>query len=345
MADFNGFRILGNRPSTLDTARFCGLSPKLSETGGVGRAAEISSTFHALASGDPAAQKRFLRLADEEQATIAKWKVPQDIEVADGVTLKYDEGIKETPVGIDAAGIYRDPTTQDVFLRGTPDVFWIVELEGHFGPYKVAYIGDMKKSRYSSSGPDTLQCAAYGFAVASKYECEAFVPGLWYLEDAQWDWSRNVIELHSREADRLWDTVVAAAENTTAEANMGDHCMNCWGRLQCKAWSMAIAEADPDFEALATGATLSGEALGRAAWKATNMKKVADEALKRLKDLAYAGNLLGGVRYGGQRYNQSWSDGRDSVDIGKLRKELGPAAERFIKKGAGYPSWRWAKDK
>ncbi len=344
MPKWNGFRIIGNRPSTLDAARYCGLAPKLSEAGGVQRSAEVSGTFHALAAGESDAPKRFARLSSGEQAELAKWKTPSDVEVP-GATLRYTEAIKEADIGLDEAGIYRDPTKQDVFLRGTADMYWVAELETVFGSQKVVYVGDLKKSRYASSGPDTLQCAAYGFGIASMVGAEAFCCGLWYLEDSEWEWSRNFVELGSGPASKLWDVIVASAEHKSDRAIMGDHCLNCWGRLQCEAWSLAAAKVDPELEALAAGAELTGESLGRAAFKATNMKRLAEAALERVKSAAYAGNLIGGVKYGAQEYRQEFRPGRESVDIERLRSELGAEAEKYIRLGRAFPSWNWRKAK
>lgn len=344
---FNGYKRVGNRVSLLDISRYCGLAPKLSEKGGVGRAAEVSGTFHAMASAQTPAEQaealaRFARLNANEQAQVQGWKLPTDTEVQPGTVLRYSEAKKEVLVGLDHGGSYRDPTKYDVLLRGYIDFVWVVPIETPFGDMRVAYVGDLKKSKFSSSGPDTLQTAAYGFAMSGLYGADAFCTGLWYLEDGQWDWSDRFIEFGTDEAVDLWASVKAAAENTDDKAIMGDHCRDCWGRLRCDSWALAASLGGTELKALVAGATLEPEALAQAAWQASQMKKLGEEALKRVQDMAYNGNLSR-LRYNGSVYTQSWREGNEYVNVATLREKLGDEAERHIKRGKSYARWDWRK--
>ena len=72
---------MGNRASILDVAELCGQAG-IRARDAAGRAAAMSSAFHSLAAGGPDANRLFLSLTAEEQATISGWKLPTPVTVA-----------------------------------------------------------------------------------------------------------------------------------------------------------------------------------------------------------------------------------------------------------------------
>jgi len=71
---------MGNRASILDVSVFCGQAASRAREA-AGRAAAMSSAFHAMAAGTSNFHALFAGLTDEEREEIVKWKLPTPIKV------------------------------------------------------------------------------------------------------------------------------------------------------------------------------------------------------------------------------------------------------------------------
>lgn len=339
MADrFNGYKRTGNRISLLDISRYCGLAGELGETNpGVGRAAEMSKTFHAMAANDKGSLKMFARLDDEEQSAVQSWRLPDDVQVGPHL-LRYADGRKEESIGLDESGRYVDPSTKSVFLRGDVDLNWVIEdWEG----MRVAAVCDYKKSRFTTAaGPDTLQNAAYGFAIADKYGCDAFVTGLWYLEEGQWNWSDHFVDLSSSAAVRLWERIVGAGQNRDKKGSYGAHCTDCWERLRCAVWAEPAFLKETDLHV--DPENPDPAAMVRSLLAATAMEDLAKRTKATLKEIKKRHPDLR-VESSGKEWRSNWREGSETTSVAAVRAAFGAEAEKAIKKGSGYSEFRWVK--
>lgn len=321
----------GNRISLLPVAQYCQLSGKLSEEHGAGRAAALSSAFHAREAGAPDAKEKLARLTPKELDTISTWKRPSDVTVS-GHVLTYKDAAKEQPVGLTLTGDFAE--SGDVATCGTLDFAWV-----HDG---VAFVGDLKKSAWTTSGPDSLQLLAYGYAWAKKHGCRAFCVGLWIIEDAEWRWSDKVYGLDDFESLDLWARIMYAALNVGTEANFGDHCRNCYGRLHCPEYTAPAALADTVLSSAAVGGAIDDpekllELLAyveRVEPMIEKVKEHARECARRGVPLKRKGQVLKFIR----------CRGRESLNKARLFSEM-PEATRFLERGDDYDQARWVKDK
>lgn len=324
----------GVRVSLLPTSQYCGLAAQLSEAHGAGRAAAMSSAFHAQQAKAPDAKEKLARLTPKELDTISGWQKPSDVTV-NGHVLTCDAAEKEQPVGLDKDGNWQD--SGDVLTCGTLDFAWV-----HEG---TAYVGDMKKTRWASTGPDSLQLLTYGYAWAQKHKCKAFCVGLWIIEDAEWNWSPTVYDMTSFEvALDLWAAIRAAAENNDGQANFGEHCGNCYGRLHCPEYTAPAALADTILSPAAVGGAIDdpvklGELLAYCERVKAMIEKVGDhakEAARRGVKVVHpvSGKVLSFVQ----------CKGRESLNQTKLFAAI-PEATRFVERGNGYERMQWSKPK
>lgn len=341
---FNGYKRTGNRISLLDVTRYCALAGQLGEeNNAVMRAAEMSAVFHAsVAEGRPGTplsrglMKRIALLSDDERNEMASWKYPTPIEVAPGIVLDYWESTREEAVGIDEQGRYVDPSTQDVLGRGFVDGYWVID---NWEGMRVLAVADMKKSKFTTSaGPDTLQCATYGFALADKHQCDAFVSGLWYLQEGEWNWSQHFVDLSSSAAARLWERCCAALQNRGQDATYGDHCTDCWERSRCKAWVLPAFLEEKDLVLDPS----RPETLAKAALAAKAMGELKDQILGNIQAMARENPSLR-IEYNSKRYMPSNREGRESVSVEDVRRVFGKDAEAIIKKGRPYQAFMWLK--
>lgn len=331
------FKRIGNRISLLPISQFCGLAAKLSEEHGAGRAAAKSSAFHATCADVPEARALFARLTPEEQEEIALWKRPTDITLG-GVSLDYASAEKELFVGIDASGEYAEPETAETLTCGSIDFAWVRTVGGQ----KVAYVADIKKTRWTVEGPTTLQLLAYGWAYAKKHGCTHFVCGLWVAEGGEWIWSDEWFGVEGFDGLDTWQRISFAALNKEITGSTGPHCQSCYGRLHCPEYTYPIAAAE-DKLAVISG-ELHGEIeparLGEAIALAQQLGDVAEAFLKNAKEAVRRGAKATNAK--GQIYKPIAMPGRESMNVPKLLQEY-PEATRFITKGNGYSQFRWSK--
>ena len=297
---------MGNRMSSLPIARFCSGAGKLGEIYAAGRAAAMSTAFHALASGAEEAKDLINLLGKDEQEEVAGWNIPEDITLDDGEVLAYAAATCEEAVMMDGNGEYTESEDEAV-SKGHPDMYWIVEHkrdDDDPDPLRVCYLADMKKTDFSAvGGLDSLQLMAYALTLSSKYQCDEFSVGIWNITDGTWDWSeRYSMEDFDKTASVL-AAVVAAAKNTDGEFCVGTHCRDCWDRLHCKEWLLPFGDPAAKLATFAVEGGITPDNALEAIEYAQGAKKVIDAVLETLK--AYS------------KINKGVSDGK-----GKIWKEI-----------------------
>lgn len=337
------YKKTGNRISLLPISEYCGLAAKLSEEHGAGRAAAMSSAFHAQQAGASDAKEKLARLTQEERQTISTWQKPSDVRISSPVgprgqftelVLTYAEAEKEQPVGLTYNGEWSP--TGDVLTCGTMDFAWVRD--------GVAYVGDMKKTRWSCSGPESLQLLGYGYAWARKHGCHLFAVGLWLIEEAEWVWSDKFYEVDGFESLELWSRIRFAAENHDGQASLGDHCDGCYGRLHCPEYTLPAAHADTVLSAAAVGGAIDDpEQLAALLLYAQRIKGVIDKVYELAKEAARRGapvkHPTNGTVFGFVNCK-----GREALNQAKLFAAI-PQATEFVERGAPYQQARWLKPK
>lgn len=328
-AAFNGHKMTGNRMSSLPAARFCPSAGVLSEKTGAGRSAAVSSAWHARLSGTPDAARLLASLTDEERAEALSWGEPSLLLVPteDGETLplRYRDAEKELLVALDDWGMYADPTRCDVLSRGHLDFAWKIHFKGETW----AVVGDLKRSKYSSEGPESLQLMAYGFAYASKVGATRFLTANWLAEEQEWRFANEWIELGSERGNALLEDVLLAASNrsTDGEYNFGPHCGSCYGWRLCPSHAVP---APPGLEHIEN--PTSEEAANYLAYIAAQ-EKVLDAAKKRIQACVQEGLR---VEAGGKRYLPIYTRGRETVSL-----EQAKAAGVAVSRTKDHYQFRW----
>jgi hypothetical protein len=338
---------MGNRMSSLSVAQFCPAGPKYSEERGNTILSVKGSAFHAVCAGAREKDRLLAQLPSDDREEVLSWQRPTDVvfkERNEHVCLVYAEADKELAVGLTEYGGYVPHGDPRSVSDGHLDMAWVHEFRDRT---RVAYIGDIKKNRWTTpDGPDTLQCAGYGFAYAAKMGCSEFCRGLYIAEDGLWQWSGERVVVDSTEGYELLDRVIRAATNTDGPACTGAHCWNCWGRLQCPEWLLpaAVGEHTPEFRAISKadpGTMTNDSTLKLLQWKkaAEQLIKHADGAIK-----AYVGR--NGPVYDpatGKHYCLTKQQGRESVLVARVREAFGKEAEKVIIRGPPRPVARWLK--
>jgi hypothetical protein len=336
------YRFYGNRCSLLPVSFYCPLAGRLSAEHGAGREARMSQAVHARFAGVPEAQKLYESLDPDERAEVDTWHKPSTVtwlEHGETVVLDYESAEKEVPVGLDKDGNFVGPD-RECMTAGTLDFAWVREVAG----MRVAYVADMKKTRWTTSdGPASLQVAAYGFAYASKEFCDAFVTGIWILEDGAWQWSSEMIVLGTYKADELWGRVRSAALNTSGEVTTGAHCRSCWGRKHCPEYFLPFEANTTELAKLNDVDSLAPDELGAIVLMAQAAKEIAELALKHCKEAVRRGAEARCPKTG-KVWRMAQRQGRESaLSVKELRARLGAEAEQYIKRGEPYEQADWVK--
>lgn len=326
-----------NRMSSLPTAKYCGLAPVLGAKYGAGRAAAVSSAFHAQCAGDPSL---LLRLTDEERADLADWKRPTDVVLEDGIVLAYADAEKELEVML--------PHPTDFLAEpmvGHLDFAWVRQLPKPSVKTMIAYVADIKKSRWTTvDGPESLQLHAYGTAYAELRGCLGYCTGIFIPETAEWMWSKGITWLGSMEHNEILAELIAAGTHTADKGSTGAHCSNCYSRLHCPEWTLPAVLSTTALAPVAEGIVPTPEqAAEMVRWIAAldGEKGLLAKAKGHLKEWVRRGHLT--VIDGNKQWVPVTTAGRESVDREKLEAELGGDAKRFIRKGPDFLTYRWIK--
>ena len=217
----------GNRFSSLPVAQFCPRSAALNL--GAGRAAAISSCFHARCAGDDKWKELYARLTDEEQAEVDDMIPPGEVKVGAG-WLVYQAAKKEVPLGLTEGCGYVTKGHPDALCEGTCDMYWIHN--------RTAYVVDIKRSEYTTAeGPESLQVKGYALAVCALHadEVDGYVTGIYAATEGTWSFSEYV-SLDGEQCVKDWERVKAAAMNIDGDYATGVHCRSCYSRFKCPAY-------------------------------------------------------------------------------------------------------------
>lgn len=329
----SGYVKTGNRISLLPVSRYCGLAAKLSEEHGAGRAAAMSSAFHAQTAGAPDAKAKLAQLTPKELAEISNWTKPTPA-MLNGERLTYETADKEQVVGLTKDGEWAD--SGEVLTCGTLDFAWVRD--------GVAYIGDMKKSRWTTSGPDSLQLLTYGWAWAKKHGCHSFCVGLWIIEDAEWQWSDKVYRVDDFDALDLWSLIAHAASNTDGQASFGAHCSDCYGRLHCPEFVAPASLAETVLAPAVAGGPIDDPVkLAELYAFCERVEGLIEVVKEQAKEAARRGVTLTHP-VSGKVLKFSACKGRESLNQAKLFEAM-PEARRFVERGQGYSRATWSKAK
>lgn len=327
-------RRVGNRISLLPISEFCGKAPVLSEQYGAGRAAAMSSAFHAAQAGAPDAPALASRLTDVEREEIAGWHSPATVVLHPGCTLDYQHAEKEVEVVLQEG---------ELDIVGHVDFAWIYDdaFDGFDG--RIAYVADIKKSVWTTTeGPESLQLHGYGMAYAKARGCDAYVTGLWCATEGEWLWAKEMVVLDSDRGRAILERIKFAAENRSDEASTGEHCGRCWSRMHCPEHLLPAALGETWLAPVAEGGDIS---LVDASFihKLGALEKMIDVAKEQAKAAVKRGLLRVRDPETGKIWAPVETKGRVSVDAGKLKAELGDDAKRFMRQGAPYDQFRWVK--
>lgn len=331
---------MGHRMSSLPISRYCGHAPVLGAKGSSGRPAMMGRAFHASCAGEPDASALLARLTDKEAEEIAQWHRPADVTVGDTV-LRYEDAQKEVEVALDADGMYT-PDASKALTIGHVDFVWVVTLPDGT---RCAFVADIKRSSWTvSDGAASLQLSAYGYACATKYECDFFVVGIWAATEGEWIWADAMVDMFS-EGPGVWDLIRFAA-TTPDEAITGTHCTGCWDRSRCHAHLLpAQFAADNPDSALAqfaeggAGITSQDDAR-RALGLVSAMKAIVEVAEGAMKNWA---RREGGILStdGEKRYLPVLTRGRVSLNRSALEGDHPGLLKQYEKRGPDFETYRW----
>lgn len=333
--------MLGNRMSVTPFSVYCGGVAGLSAKHGAGRPAAMSKAAHAKFAGAPEAHRLLSMLSDEERRIVESWQTPTTLVYSTAVMLDYESAEKEVELGLDEYGNYAAPEDARCISVGHMDMGWIKEVPlDDTTSMRVAFAADIKKTSYTvQEGAESLQLHAYGFAYASKNDCHAYCPGLWFAEEGHWQWASEMVVPYEPRGLDLWERLYHAIMNTNGEFNTGVHCRGCYQRLHCPEHAMALASIDHWSAVDMT--ELDAQGRGALLLKVQAASEMLDKMKGNLQELARRGVE---VRADGKRYLPIQMPGRKSLDQAKLQDSLGPELEKFYKIGAPYDQFRWKKD-
>lgn len=325
------------RMSSLPILTYCGEAGRLSATHGSGRPAAMSSAYHASCAGAPEASAMLARLSDKEREEVLSWETPTTVIYADGVELDYASAEKEAALALDDLG-FACPPTDDAFLLGHMDFGWVRNIDG----LKVAFVADIKKQVWTTAdGPESLQLHGYGYAYAQLHECDAYVTGIWLATEGEWQWSDAMVLMGSPRAEKIWGRLFAAATNDGGYST-GQHCRSCWSRLHCTEHMLPAIEPETWLAPVMKGGDIQ-KIDAAFVLKLFALEEIVEQAKEMASEAAKRGDIKVIDPATGKMWGPIMMPGRKSLNVSRLREKLGPRADEFFKKGAGYTQMRWVK--
>lgn len=325
---------MGARMSALPVAQYCGQAASLSEKYGAGRAAAMSTFFHAVCAGSPNVNALAAKLTPDELEEVGQWHKPETITLYDGaITLDYTSAEKELEVMLDDQGEHTFVADKAITI-GHLDFAWQRTFQGR----SVVFVADIKRSEWTVSDPNSLQVLAYGWAYSKKLGADAFVPGIWAAMEGKWMWG-DWFDMQDLDSLDLWDRIRHAALNKD-QAATGPHCRNCWARLHCPEYLFPSHERAGALTAFAEGHEPTSVEVADAYLAAQAMEDIAKRIKENAKEYARRGNEI--VSADGRKLVMSERQGRETVSVASLRKESPELADRLVKRGEPYvvPMWK-----
>lgn len=320
--------------SSLPVAQYCGKAAPLSAQYGAGRAAAMSSHFHAVCAGDKSATLLGAKLTPEELAEVGEWHKPATVVLYDGaITLDYASAEKELEVMLDDEGNHTHVEAQAITI-GHLDFAWQRTHEGR----SVVFVADIKRSKWTVTDPNSLQVLTYGWAYAKKLGADAFVPGIWAAQEGEWMWG-SWVDMTDLDSLDLWQRIRMAALNN-GEANTGPHCRNCWARMHCPEYLFPKGDRLDALAVFSDGAALTPTAVADAYLAAQAMEDIAKRIKENAKEYARRGGEI--IAADGKRLVMSERQGRAGFDVKGLRAVNPELADQFVTRGEPYvvPMWK-----
>lgn len=331
---------MGHRMSSLPLTQFCGQAPAIREkfSGSADRPAVQSSYFHAVCAGraEEAARLR-PQLTPEQLEDVDGWFKPAPcvLEYPEGkISLDYADATKELEVRIDEDGEWCEDPIKAMSV-GHLDFAWTRE----YGGARVAFIADIKRTKWTVRDPNSLQLLAYGWAYSKFIGADAFVPGIWAAQEGEWAWG-DWVSMSELDNLDLWWRIRHAATNT-GPASTGPHCRDCFVRLHCP--QFVFPEAPEQLRHLSVFSENGPEPdpvnVADAVLWAQSVKDVADRILENAKEYAKRGNEVRAAD--GRKWSVTMRAGNSYLDRKKLDKEHPGLAEQYMRKGNPYPVATW----
>lgn len=324
---------MGNRMSSLPVVQFCSGAGVLGAKHGAGRAAVVSRAFHAMCAREDKAGDLYARLTDKEQAEVREWFEPETIHI-NGMTLEYSQAETELELMLDADLEATDDPTEAVTV-GHADMVWI-DISGD----GCAFVGDIKKSRYTAS-LDSLQLHAYGLAAARAAKVRFYMVGIWVAEEGFWRWG-DLMDTDDLGYTAMEARILAAAVNTSGEFNRGGHCHDCYHRQHCSEWLIPVADPETALAPFTDPGALTPEKATEAIHlvkAAKDLIKVAEATLK-----AYADQIGGIPLDEGFVWRGVSTKGRKHINQRKLEEEFPEAYKACMTTSNGYKAYRRVKE-
>jgi len=293
----------------------------------------MSSFFHATCAFSPEAKSLALQLTPEELEEVGTWHPPGTIQLYDGaVTLDYESADKELEVMLDEQGEYTEDVSEAITI-GHLDFAWPRIVTSR----PVVFVADIKKSRWTVSGPDSLQVLTYGWAYAKKVGAEAFVPGIWAAQEGEWIWG-DWFDMTDLDSLDLWQRIRHAALNT-GEANTGPHCRNCYARMHCPEYLFPSHAHMGAMSAFAEGREPTSVEVADAYLSAQAMEDIAKRIKANAKEYARRGGEI--IAADGRKLVLRESAGRPGFDVKGLRATHPDLADKFTTRGEPFPVAVW----
>lgn len=335
---------MGNRMSILDTTLYCGLSGKLSEEHGAGRAAAQSTAFHAKLANVDGWQELVAQLTEKERAEMDTWNAPSTWEPHDGVSLEYAHARLEVEIYLHSnmSGSTTGKPSQNIISTGHPDMFW---APNGWGTQRI-YVGDCKRTRFTSH-VESLQLHAYGWALADMFGADEYCTGIWVFDENQWI-TGPVVDVYSEDGAAIAHKVETAIRNSNATPVMGPHCQDCYGRMHCPEYLLpgaALLRSKPDAISALTepgGITRENQLEVLQAYQGA---KVIVEMMKSAIEASVV--ALGPIADGeGKEYRQVMAKrGRVSFDAKTFEKDNPELYKQYARTGAPHSmGYRWCKE-
>jgi hypothetical protein len=331
--------MIGHRPSSLPIAQYCAPAAIIGAAHGSGRAAAMSTAWHARCAGSLNAEELFARLSPKEQDEVKGWPKPKDVILEDGLLLSYTTAVHEFKTGIDGFGDYEHPDSDTCLTGGTLDFAW--EKDG------VAYVADLKKSKFTCvDGPDSLQLQAYGWGYARFRGCHSYITGLWIAETGEWEWAKKAATLDSPEGELIIKRVVAAASNKDPKYQTGPHCANCYSRTHCPEHLLGAATVGTWLEPLSKGDAPAPDVAKDLIGRIKAAAAILEKAEQQIKAWCREGTLII-TDADGKVYGPVMSKGRKTLNREALDAAFGASViAEYEKQGAPYEQgWRFLKPK
>lgn len=136
------------------------------------------------------------------------------------------------PVKETAPHVYASIDGEDLVTAGRADCCWVTD--------GLLVSIDWKTGRTQAPPASTnLQVNAAGLALAQKWKCDRYQPGIYYAREGRWDMGDEVNTEHARHvsaghAGAAFAEIRAAAE-LDDKPHPGEHCNSCWERKNCEA--------------------------------------------------------------------------------------------------------------